>query len=174
MSFVYYYAMFVETCESFDVPPKYVIFSIIASLLTSITGLGIRGSLRATGLMAKGVWCATRGTYRLMRPKPNDLGTLILDAMKDASYVYDKELPQLAGRGCVASLLNKTDTVSVAVDGRFVTEDLDPVTIKTLRRMFSDNLVKFEASEKEIEARYAAERIKQTKVALLRARAIEV
>jgi hypothetical protein len=175
VTILHYYDTFATACENFGLDPKYVVFSVVSALAAAVFGVGLRGTGKLAWLGAKGGFYAARGTVRYLKPKPDALGQLVLDALKEPVYVHDHKTPQLHGRGVTASLLltssPKTDVVCVAVDGRFITELVDDKALAEVKKKFTAERKKFAAKMKEEDAKFKAERVRQTKLALLRARA---
>ena len=164
-----YYEHFSTVCQYFDLPPKYVLFSIVSALGATVLSLGAKGTLNLAWLTTKLAWRTTVATIRWTFPKPNDLGKMVLASLEKANYVHDEKIPALIASGCTAGFKVGDTNPTVSVDKQFVTDDLDSVTMKRIKKLFDKHRDIYEENQAHLKAETDARRITALKKSLARA-----
>lgn len=166
-----YYDKFRLACEYFEVPPKYVLFSVVSALGATALALAVRGGGRLAWLTARGLFKAAR--YVLVR-RPDETGRLVLRGLKGGTYSRTcGELTQISGAGVTAQWhrINWPDgpeeVVSAHVNGHNV--KLCKATKKALHKLFAEEERKLRAAEDATRRALEAARLAGQKATIRRA-----
>ena len=124
MYLVQLYGDFVQLCETADVPPKYVLFSVLSTVLAAAFGGLIRGTGRLSWLACKGGFLGARGVCRWMSPQPNELSKAVLAALENGTLLHGQH-SQIVAEGCVATFVTRDQDVAKGVAGTHEYRDHD-------------------------------------------------